>query len=298
MCACARACGAAAQAGGLEATELEAALAAALPFHVPFAASTGEPLGVEYSLQYHVSHLPSNDLALYERQAKLLLTEELARQRGEGGASAGVGGNGTAGTGRPGGGGGGGRGTSVLDLEVKDELEQLLDGVFHRAFNGAATYNPEPGPSADAEPYALIFLNPRLDAMRPDQLSGGGESFLRVHWVAVPKALRARRVNRRRTRRRRPGGRRRVPLPLPLRRLALRPELGGGAALRGGGPRRRPLPRPRGGVERGSLPAIAHHAIAPPPPFTPRHPPIPPPAPSCPLPAFPVSWAGYGCGGR
>jgi hypothetical protein len=31
---------------------------------------------------------------------------------------------------------------------------------------------------------------------------GGGESFIRVHWVAVPKALRARRVNRRRTRRR------------------------------------------------------------------------------------------------
>jgi hypothetical protein len=30
---------------------------------------------------------------------------------------------------------------------------------------------------------------------------GGGESFLRVHWVAVPKALRARRVNRRRRRR-------------------------------------------------------------------------------------------------
>jgi hypothetical protein len=27
---------------------------------------------------------------------------------------------------------------------------------------------------------------------------GGGESFLRVHWVAVPQALRARRVNRRR----------------------------------------------------------------------------------------------------
>jgi hypothetical protein len=26
---------------------------------------------------------------------------------------------------------------------------------------------------------------------------GGGESFLRVHWVAVPEALRARRVNRR-----------------------------------------------------------------------------------------------------
>jgi hypothetical protein len=296
VCACARAGGAAAQAGGLEAAELEAALAAALPFHVPFAASTGQPLGVEYSLQYHVSHLPSNDLALYERQAKLLLTEELARQRGEGaaGAAAGGTGNGTAGAGRGGGGGGGGRGTAVLDLEVKDELEQLLDGVFHRAFNGAATYNPDPGPSADAEPYALIFLNPRLDAMRPDQLSGGGgESFLRVHWVAVPKALRARRVNRRRTRRRRRGGRRRVPLPLPLRRLALRPELGGGAALRGGGPCRRPVPRPRGGVERGSLPAIAQHAIAPPPHLTPC-----PPCPPCPPPAFPASWAGYGCGGR
>jgi hypothetical protein len=47
---------------------------------------------------------------------------------------------------------------------------------------------------------------------------GGGESFLRVHWVAVPKALRARRVNRRR-RRRLPG------------RLAGR---GGGAARRSG----------------------------------------------------------------
>jgi hypothetical protein len=31
--------------------------------------------------------------------------------------------------------------------------------------------------------------------------SGGGESFLRAHWVAVPKAMRARRVNRRRRRR-------------------------------------------------------------------------------------------------
>jgi|EP01047_Picozoa_sp_COSAG01_P080379 hypothetical protein len=29
---------------------------------------------------------------------------------------------------------------------------------------------------------------------------GSGESFLRVHWVAVPEALRARRVNRRRHR--------------------------------------------------------------------------------------------------
>jgi hypothetical protein len=38
---------------------------------------------------------------------------------------------------------------------------------------------------------------------------GGGESLLRGHWVAVPEALRARRVNRlrrRRRRRRSPGG--------------------------------------------------------------------------------------------
>ena len=34
-----------------------------------------------------------------------------------------------------------------------------------------------------------------LDAM--EAINDGGESFLRVHWVAVPKALRARRVNRR-----------------------------------------------------------------------------------------------------
>jgi gamma-glutamyltranspeptidase/glutathione hydrolase len=36
-----------------------------------------------------------------------------------------------------------------------------------------------------------------------DGAAAGGESFLRVHWVAVPKASRARRVNRRRRRRRR-----------------------------------------------------------------------------------------------
>jgi hypothetical protein len=42
-------------------------------------------------------------------------------------------------------------------------------------------------------------------------LRHGGGSFMRVHWVAVPKALRARRVNRRRRRRRRRRGR----LPRP-----------------------------------------------------------------------------------
>jgi hypothetical protein len=43
--------------------------------------------------------------------------------------------------------------------------------------------------------------------------SGGGESFLRVHWVAVPKELRARRINRRRRRRRRLGNRQALAWP-------------------------------------------------------------------------------------
>jgi hypothetical protein len=38
------------------------------------------------------------------------------------------------------------------------------------------------------------------------QEGGSGEWFLRVHWVAVPEALRARRVNRRRTLARGGGG--------------------------------------------------------------------------------------------
>eukprot|EP01049_Picozoa_sp_SAG25_P007890 SAG25_NODE_672_length_6012_cov_14.256046_2_plen_153_part_00 len=40
----------------------------------------------------------------------------------------------------------------------------------------------------------------RLAAAAAAADCGGGESFMRVHWVAVPKALRARRVNRRRRR--------------------------------------------------------------------------------------------------
>jgi hypothetical protein len=44
--------------------------------------------------------------------------------------------------------------------------------------------------------------------MTPHHAAGdGGESFLRVHWFAVPKALRARRVNRGARRRRRRRGR-------------------------------------------------------------------------------------------
>eukprot|EP01047_Picozoa_sp_COSAG01_P005412 COSAG01_NODE_184_length_22692_cov_155.762758_18_plen_111_part_00 len=52
---------------------------------------------------------------------------------------------------------------------------------------------------------------------------GEGESFLRVHWVAVPEALRARRVNRRR---RRGGGRAgRLARPRPERRLCIRDDV-------------------------------------------------------------------------
>jgi hypothetical protein len=56
---------------------------------------------------------------------------------------------------------------------------------------------------------------------------GGGESFLRVHWVAVPKALRARRVNRRRG-----GGTRWPPSePRAPRGTQRRAALPGGSSL-------------------------------------------------------------------
>ena len=42
----------------------------------------------------------------------------------------------------------------------------------------------------------------RVAAAKGPRGGGGGESFLRVHWVAVPEGLRARRANRRRRRRR------------------------------------------------------------------------------------------------
>jgi hypothetical protein len=67
---------------------------------------------------------------------------------------------------------------------------------------------------------------------------GGGESFLRVHWVAVPKALRARRASRRR---------RRQPVK-PLRR-------GGRVCVpASGGVPARGLPRIRHGTLRGRRP--------------------------------------------
>jgi hypothetical protein len=46
------------------------------------------------------------------------------------------------------------------------------------------------------EPVSSSPSRPSWSAAADD--GGGGESFLRVHWVAVPKAMRARRVNRRR----------------------------------------------------------------------------------------------------
>jgi hypothetical protein len=42
------------------------------------------------------------------------------------------------------------------------------------------------------------LMGPAAGGLPPQGDGGGGESFLRVHWVAVPEALRARRVNRRR----------------------------------------------------------------------------------------------------
>jgi hypothetical protein len=56
----------------------------------------------------------------------------------------------------------------------------------------------ERGPSAARGPR-------RQWRRRRRRRGGGGESFLRGHWVAVPKVLRARRVNRSRTRRCRAG---------------------------------------------------------------------------------------------
>jgi hypothetical protein len=84
-----------------------------------------------------------------------------------------------------GGGGEGGPGPAInnaddaVGVEVAHELRRALPALERTLIEAASS--------------------PLLATMR-----GGGESFLRVHWVAVPKALRARRVNRRR--RRSPGG--------------------------------------------------------------------------------------------
>jgi hypothetical protein len=46
------------------------------------------------------------------------------------------------------------------------------------------------------EPQLVRLACARLPAAAEIPGRGGGESFLRVHWVAVPEAMRARRVNR------------------------------------------------------------------------------------------------------
>jgi hypothetical protein len=73
-----------------------------------------------------------------------------------------------------------------------------------------------------------------LARLVPRLLGGGGESFLRVHWVAVPKAMRARRANRRwRRRRRLRRGVHRLQAPL-LRRGRRHHRVQAGAAGGGG----------------------------------------------------------------
>jgi hypothetical protein len=70
------------------------------------------------------------------------------------------------------------------------------------------TTGPGPGPGPPGERLPAHRLPTLLcaDGWRDQQSGGGGggggESFLCVDWVAVPEALRARRVNRRRRRRR------------------------------------------------------------------------------------------------
>jgi hypothetical protein len=68
---------------------------------------------------------------------------------------------------------------------------------------------PPPPPSSSERGAPFLRRAVRIVGAPSVRSSGGGESFLRVHWVAVPKALRARRVSRRRRRwrrrRRRPG---------------------------------------------------------------------------------------------
>jgi hypothetical protein len=78
--------------------------------------------------------------------------------------------------------------------------------------------------------HSMLSVGKRWRTFRPaggDGGGGGGESFLRVHWVAVPKALRARRVNRRRG-----GGTRWPPSePRAPRGTQRRAALPGGSSL-------------------------------------------------------------------
>jgi hypothetical protein len=91
---------------------------------------------------------------------------------------------------------------------------------------------------------------PSSAAARVRMSGGGGEPFLRVHWVAVPEALGARRVNRRRRQRRR------LREPLELRDWGV--SVAGVVHDGGVGRRRRRLQRPVRGRGGGGAGEGAH----------------------------------------
>jgi hypothetical protein len=101
------------------------------------------------------------------------------RQRGDGGGE--------------GGGGGGGGGAIVVEPLDRTLPARLRDCALRLRLHGA---------SRGSAAQSLEGEEEEEEAERTVR-GGGGESFLCVHWVAVPKATRARRVNRRRWRRRR-----------------------------------------------------------------------------------------------
>jgi hypothetical protein len=68
-----------------------------------------------------------------------------------------------------------------------------------RGLHAGAALDPRPGPAGyhAAASKRAVDVGVARRRRRRRRRYGGGESFLRVHWVAVPKALRTRRVNNR-----------------------------------------------------------------------------------------------------
>jgi hypothetical protein len=73
---------------------------------------------------------------------------------------------------------------------------QRGSGVRPRSAGGAVSNGYDPRSLLERSTIAVPEYPVR--EWRPASAAAYGESFLRVDWVAVPKALRARRVNRRR----------------------------------------------------------------------------------------------------
>lgn len=143
--------------GGIDSTQLESALATGLPFHVPYAAETGESLGVEYSMSYTVKHLPESYLVAYETALKSVLSVELQRHdtaQGEQGPTLRSRGE---------------RLKPMLDVEAT-EVQSVFDGIFQREFAADGTYSDAPGPSDDEESYAVLIVHPRLSNILPTGL--------------------------------------------------------------------------------------------------------------------------------